>query len=432
VKLFNDLIINAAKEGSSDLHIAANQPFVYRRNGFIVTEKAVKMTHKEIDELLLEILTPHQLQMLMTRWSVDFAYTIQHVRIRVNVFATARGLSMAIRILPARIPSIAMLNLHPSLQKISEQETGLILICGPTGCGKSTTTAAIVEEINRLRPSHIVTLEDPIEFRFVSKQAFVEQRELGAHVHTYKQGLLDVLREDPDVIVVGEIRDPEEIRLTLSAAESGHQVIASLHAGKVEEAVYRLCNSFPPEAQNEIRLQVAATISWVIIQDLVYSPKLKFRVPHLSILRETPSVKSLIRENKLAQIENAMQAGKNEGMFTAERYVTEFLDKIETYSHPNQSFRATTDAPPDIDYASPLIKTGESQAMPPSRRRAADGVSVGTIPRPQAEAGEALAREIEPLEISVNDPQYVIDGNENLADLIAQMGRPEKKAEKKK
>ena len=427
MKLFNDLIINAAKEGSSDLHICANQPFVYRRNGFIVTEKGVRMSHQEIDNLLLEILTPHQLQMLMSRWSVDFAYTIEHVRIRVNVFATALGLSMAIRILPARIPSIAMLNLHPSLQKIAEQETGLILICGPTGCGKSTTTAAIVEEINRLRPSHIITLEDPIEFRYTSKQAFVEQRELGAHVHTYMQGLLDVLREDPDVIVVGEIRDPEEIKLTLSAAESGHLVIASLHAGKVEEAVYRICNSFPPEAQNEIRLQVASTLSWVIIQDLIYSEKLKFRVPHLSILRETPSVKSLIRENKLAQIENVMQGGKNEGMFTAERYVTEFLDKLETYSHPNQSFRATTDAPPDSEYASPLIKTGGSQPMPHTGRRAADGVSAGTIPHPQAEAREALTHEIEPLEISANDPQYVIDGNENLADLIAQMGQPGKK-----
>ena len=427
MKLFNDLIINAAKEGSSDLHICANQPFVYRRNGFIVTEKGVRMSHQDIDELLVEILTPHQLQMLKSRWSVDFAYTIQHVRIRVNVFATARGLSMAIRILPAKIPSIAMLNLHPSLQKIAEQETGLILICGPTGCGKSTTTAAIVEEINRLRPSHIITLEDPIEFRFTSKQAFVEQRELGAHVHTYMQGLLDVLREDPDVIVVGEIRDPEEIKLTLSAAESGHLVIASLHAGKVEEAVYRICNSFPPEAQNEIRLQVASTLSWVIIQDLIYSEKLKFRVPHLSILRETPSVKSLIRENKLAQIENVMQGGKNEGMFTAERYVTEFLDKLETYSHPNQSFRTTTDAPPDSEYASPLIKTGDSQPMPHFGRRAADGVSAGTIPHPQAEAREALTHEIEPLEISVNDPQYVIDGNENLADLIAQMGQPGKK-----
>jgi len=418
MKLFNDLIINAAKEGSSDLHISANQPLVYRRNGFIVTEKAMRMTHQEIDDLLLEILTPHQLQMLKNRWSVDFAYTVQNVRIRVNVFNTVRGLSMAIRLLPARIPSIAMLNLHPSLQKIAEQETGLILICGPTGCGKSTSTAAIVEEINRLRPSHIVTLEDPIEFRYTSKQAFVEQRELGAHIHSYEQGLLDVLREDPDIIVVGEIRHPEEIRLTLSAAESGHLVIASLHAGKAEEAVYRICNSFPPEAQNEIRLQLAATLSWIIIQDLIYSQKLRFRLPHLAILRGTQSVKSLIRENKLAQIENAMQSGKNDGMFTMERYLTEFLDTKESFVHPNQSFRASVEAHPETEYASTLIKVGASEAMPPSSR---------IPPPPQAEDGEILARKIEPPDVSVHDPQYVIDGNENLADLIAQISRSENK-----
>ena len=418
MKAFNDLIINAAKEGSSDLHITPNQPLVYRRNGFIVTEKALRMTHQEIDDLLLEILTPHQMQMLKNRWSVDFAYTVQHVRLRVNVFSTIRGLSMAIRLLPARIPSIAMLNLHPSLQKIAEQETGLILLCGPTGCGKSTTTAAIVEEINRLRPSHIVTLEDPIEFRFTSKQAFVEQRELGAHVHSYKQGLLDVLREDPDIIVVGEIRDPEEIRLTLSAAESGHLVIASLHAGKADEAVYRICNSFPPEAQNEIRQQLASTVSWIIIQDLIYSQKLRFRLPHLAILRGTQSVKSLIRENKLAQIENAMQSGKNDGMFTMERYLTEFLDTKESFVHPNQSFRASTEAHSEIEYASPLIKVGESRAMPLSSR---------ILPPPQVEDGEILARKIEPPDVSVHDPQYVIDGNENLADMIAQISRSENK-----
>lgn len=418
MKLFNDLIINAAKEGSSDLHIAANQPLVYRRNGFIVTETAMRMTHQEIDDLLLEILSHNQLQMLKNRWSVDLAYTAQNVRIRLNVFNTVRGLSMAIRLLPARIPSIAMLNLHPSLQQIAELQTGLVLLCGPTGCGKSTTTAAIVEEINRLRPSHIVTLEDPIEFRFTSKQAFVEQRELGAHVHSYQQGLLDVLREDPDIIVVGEIRDPEEIRLTLSAAESGHLVIASLHAGKAEEAVYRICNSFPPEAQNEIRLKLASTLSWIIIQQLVYSQKLKFRVPHLAILRGTQSVKGLIRENKLAQVENAMQAGKNDGMFTIERYLTEFLDTKESFVHPNQSFRATTEAHPEIDHASPLVSVDESRAMPPSSR---------IPPPPQVEDDEILARKIEPPDVSGHDPQYVIDGNENLTDLIAQISRSENK-----
>ena len=412
MKIFDDLILNGAKEGYSDLHISGNQPLVYRRQGVIMTEKAVRLSHQEVDEILREILVPHQLQMLRDRWSVDFAYTVQNVRIRVNVFNTTRGLSMAIRLLPARIPSIAMLNLHPSLQQIAEVQTGLVLICGPTGCGKSTTTAAIVEEINRLRPAHIVTLEDPIEFRYRSKQAFVEQRELGAHVPSYKQGLLDILREDPDVIVVGEIRDPEEIRLTLSAAESGHLVIASLHAGKAEEAIYRLCNSFPAEAQNEIRVQLAATISWIIIQQLTYMPQLKFRVPHLSILRGTQSVRSIIRDNKLSQIENAMQAGKIDGMFTAERYRSEFLNQVESFAHPQQSFRATAEGSADFDYLSPLLAGADARSR----------VLPVRTPFPQGEEGMAPVHRIEAQDLSGHDPQYVIDENEKMEDLIAQMG----------
>lgn len=418
MKFFDDLIVNAAKEGTSDLHISGSYPLVYRRNGFIHTEKAVRMSHREIDELLREILTPPQMQMLKNRLSVDFAYTVQNVRIRVNVFSTARGLSLAIRLLPARIPSIAMLNLHPSLQQIAELPTGLILLCGPTGCGKSTTTAAIIEEINRLRPSHIVTLEDPIEYRFISKQAFVEQRELGAHVYSYKQGLLDVLREAPDVIVVGEIRDPEEIRLTLSAAESGHLVIASLHAGKAEEAIYRLCNSFPPEAQNEIRVQLASTISWIIIQRLVYVEKLKFRVPHLAILRGTQPVKSLIRENKLAQIENIMQSGKNDGMFTAERYQTEFLNVLDSFVHPKQSFRATTEELRDANHESPLIGAAIPEAM---------HTPAPAMAYPQPGGDHIPLRGVEPPDILGHDSQYVIEENENLADLIAKMEKQDEK-----
>ncbi len=417
MKVFDDLILNAAKEGYSDLHISGNQPLVFRKHGTIVTEKAMRFSHQEIDATLRDILMPHQLQMLRDRWSVDFAYTVQNVRIRVNVFRTNKGLSMAVRLLPARIPSIAMLNLHPSLQQIAEVESGLVLICGPTGCGKSTTTASVVEEINRLRPAHIITLEDPIEFRYKSKQAFVEQRELGAHVPSYKQGLLDVLREDPDVIVVGEIRDPEEIRLTLSAAESGHLVIASLHAGKAEEAIYRLCNSFPPEAQNEIRVQLAATISWIIIQQLIYMPKLKFRVPHLAILRGSQSVRSIIRDNKLAQIENAMQAGRNDGMFTTERYQNEFLNTLDSFIHPQQSFRADTDAAPEIDYVSPLLAGADPRGRIPSVRG----------PVQAQEEGMASIRGIEAQDLSGHDPQYVIDENEKLEDIIAQMGGTGKK-----
>ena len=355
MKKFNDLILAAVKEGFSDLHITGNQPIVFRNNGAIHTDKAIRWAYPEIDELVREMLNPTQLQTLKSRWSVDLGFSVQHVRIRMNIFNTIRGLSLAIRLLPGTVPTIDMLNLHPSLQKIGELQTGLVLICGTTGCGKTTTIAAIIEEINRSRYAHIVTIEDPVEYRFISKQSFVQQREVGTHVPSFRQGLLDVLREDPDVIVVGELREPETIRLTINAAESGHLVIASIHAAQAEDAIYRICNSFPLEAQEEIRFQFASSLSWVVIQQLLYLENLRFRVPLLSILRGTQAVKGIIRDNRLPQIENAMHTGKKDGMFTRERYLEEFLNPRDTFVLPSQSFRPTKESLPDDGYTSSLI-----------------------------------------------------------------------------
>ncbi len=416
MKQFNDMVLAAVKDGISDLHISGNQPLVFRRNGTIHTDRAVRWTSAEIDNLVKELLSPVNLQILRSRWSVDFAFTVQHVRIRMNVFNTVRGLSLAVRLLPGTVPTIGMLNLHPSLLQIGELTTGLILICGTTGCGKTTTIAAILEEINRSRSAHIVTLEDPVEYRFVSKQSFIQQREVGTHVATFRQGLLDVLREDPDVIVVGELREPETIRLTLDAAESGHLVIASIHAARAEDAIYRICNSFPLDSQDAIRFQLASTLSWVVIQQLLYVERLRFRVPLLSILRGTQPVKGLIRENRLPQIENAMHTGKKDGMFTKERYLDEFLTPKENFVLPVQSFRPAPESVPDAGYTSSLIggavqnirSTPNVSPWTERRTAAADTLSPPTI---AFQAG------------SDGGSQYVIDDNENLEDLIAQLGK---------
>jgi twitching motility protein PilT len=414
MKQFKDMILAAVKEGFSDLHITGNQPLVYRKNGIIFTNSAIRWSYQEVDDIVRGLLTPMQLLTLRNRWSVDFAFSVQHARVRMNVFNTIQGLSLAVRILPGTVPSISMLNLHPSLQQICELNTGLILICGTTGSGKTTTIAAIIDEINRSRSAHIVTLEDPIEFRFVSRQSFIEQREVGTHVPSFRQGLIDVLREDPDVIVVGEIREPEEIRLTLGAAESGHLVIATLHAARAEDAIYRICNSFPPEAQEEIRFQLASTLSWIIIQHLVYMEKLKFRVPHLAILRGTQSVKGLIRENKLHQIENAMHTGKRDGMFTMERYLGEFLNTSDGFIHPIQSFRPTPEAMQEITYVSPLIGAGSPWA-------------ISSNPPPTADHQKLFRDTMMPSpllqNISGSELHYIIDENENLEDLITELGK---------
>ncbi|MGE5800455.1 MAG: type IV pilus twitching motility protein PilT [Syntrophaceae bacterium] len=380
---FSKVIVTAVQEGCSDLHITGGHPVVYRKNGQIQFDNSGRWTHGEIDGLVKKVLTARQLQTLRNRWSVDLAITIRHIRIRVNVFNTTRGLSIAVRLLPGTVPTIEKLNLHPSLKQAAELRSGLVLICGATGSGKSTTIAALVDEINRSRAAHIVTLEDPVEYRYVSRKSFIEQRELGAHMPSFEQGLVDVLREDPDVIVVGELREPEVMRLTLNAAESGHLVIATLHATHAEDALYRLCNSFPVEAQEEIRHQVASTLQWLVVQQLVIREDMGFRVPVLSILRGNQSVKGILRENKLPQIESAIQMGKNDGMFTAERYIREYLAKVSVYASPQDIFKPSAELSQEEVYHSPLVD-GEPAGPRPVQNRKAEPARGGSVYGSQA------------------------------------------------
>ena len=378
---FSKVIVTAVQEGCSDVHITGGHPVVYRRNGQIQFDTSGRWTHGEIDGLVKKILTVRQLQTLRSRWSVDMAMTIRNIRIRVNIFNTTRGLSIAIRLLPGTVPTVEKLNLHPSLKQIAELRAGLVLICGATGSGKSTTIAAIVDEINRTRAAHIVTLEDPVEYRYVSRNSFIEQRELGAHMPSFEQGLVDVLREDPDVIVVGELREPEVMRLTFNAAESGHLVIATLHATHAEDALYRLCNSFPLEAQEEIRHQVASTLQWLVVQHLVIREDVGFRVPVLSILRGNQSVKGILRENKFPQIESAIQMGKNDGMFTTERYAREYLAKVGSFASPQDIFKPSAESSQEEVYHSPLVEgepAGPRPVASPRKPEQARGGAYGS------------------------------------------------------
>jgi len=385
---FSKVIEAAVRDEYSDIHITGGHPMVFRKNGQVHFDKVGRWNHREVDTLVKKLLTPRQLNTLRQRWSVDLAMSIQQVRIRVNVFNTTRGLSLAIRLLPGTVPCIDKLNLHPSLQQIAEIKAGLILICGATGSGKSTTIAAVVDEINRSRAAHIVTLEDPIEYRFVSKKSFIEQRELGTHMPSFEQGLLDVLREAPDVIVVGELREPQVMRLTLNAAESGHLVIASLHATNAEDALYRLCNSFPIEAQEEIRFQIASTLQWIVIQQLVFREDIGFRIPVLSIVRGTQAVKGLIRENKIPQIESAIQMGKADGMFTMERYLRDFIGTKKNFVPPSENFRPSPEVSQDVLYMSPLVDPEAG------------------LPRPRK---PSPAHETRPAAVHVPPPDFVVD-----------------------
>jgi twitching motility protein PilT len=351
--------------------------------------------------------------MLSKRWSVDYAMSFNQVRVRINAFYTTRGLSLAIRLLPETIPDLSALNLHPSLSQIRDLKSGLVLVCGSTGSGKSTTIAAIIEDINRARPVHIITIEDPIEYRFRPKKAFIEQREVGVHVPSFNQGLLDALRENPDVIFVGELREPDTIRLTLNAAESGHLVFATLHATDAEDAIYRINNCVSGENQEVIRYQFASSLNWLIVQQLTYIEKAGFRVPALAILRGTTSVKTNIRENRLAQLESTMMTSRNEGMFTISNYQQDFISKQSLFIHPYKSFGMGKDtSSKEHDYVSTLIDPNALQ----------DVVYMASV-------DDAFKTDTAPA-LTVKDEdkqQYVIINEEDmeLKDIIAQYDQPD-------
>jgi len=407
---FNDLIQTGVRKGVSDLHITGAHPLVFRKDGNIHFDNSVKWGHREVDDLVREILTPEQMQTLRTRFSVDFARSVHHVRIRINIFYTTRGLSLAIRLLPGKVPNIKDINLHPSLQQFCKLQSGLILICGATGSGKSTTIAAMIDEINQTRPAHIITLEDPIEYRFLSKRSFIEQRELGTHIPSFERGLLDVLREDPDVILVGELREPEVMRLTLNAVESGHLVFASLHATNSEDALYRFANSFPPEAQDIVRSQLSSTLALLVIQKLIYLDRAGFRVPLLSILRRVQSVKGIIRDNRLSQLESAIQTGRGEGMFTLEQYRREYLDQRESFTPPSINFRPTEEVAKETVYRSPVLDSRASKREAEPAPRKTEDKAGGKDPEKEVDSEEL----------------YVIDEKVPLEEMIDELRKSDK------
>lgn len=361
---FETLIQTTMQSGYSDVHLTGGHPLVFRKEGRIGFQPEIRFSPGQLDTFAESLLTSREKAILQARFSVDLARSMQGVRVRIHVFSTSRGLSFSIRLLPGHPPTLSQLNLHPLIREACRLPKGLVLICGSTGSGKSTTIAAMVDEINHTRSEHIVTLEDPIEYRFSSAKSYVEQRELGTHMPSFDQGLRDVLRQDPDVIVVGELREPETIRLTLNAVESGHLVIASLHATHSEDALYRICNSFQPEIQDLVRNQLASTLALLVVQQLEKESGMGFRVPVLSLLRGTSGVKGLIRENRFSQIESAMQMGKDGGMMTQEQYRRDYLRQQKNLTPPFRIFRPSLEEVQEPLHASRLLAETGSPFRP--------------------------------------------------------------------
>ena len=300
---------------ASDLHLAVGLPPILRIDGILVRTDDPTVDAKMIEGVLWRVLTSEQRERFERERDLDFSYDMGGFRFRVNVCYERGNVSLVARVIPSVIPSFRELLIPDIVADLTLAHSGLVIVTGPTGSGKSTTLASMIERINNEQPVSITTLEDPIEFLFVSKKAKLTQRELGGDMRTFADGLKHVLRQDPNVVMVGEMRDPETIATTLTLAETGHLVLSTLHTPSAAQAIDRIIDSFPPFQQTQIRSQMALSLKAVISQHLLPREG-GGRVAAREVLLNTPAVGNLIRENKVAQIPNVMQTSLSAGMFT--------------------------------------------------------------------------------------------------------------------
>ncbi len=303
------------EKGGSDLHLSPGNPAFMRAAGDLVPIISQKLTHAELQGLLYEIMNPSQRQQFEATRDADFAYEVPALqcRFRANIFFGRLGIGAVFRIIPTQILTVEQLGLPQTILKFTRLTKGLVLVTGPTGSGKSTTLAAMVDYVNRTRKEHILTIEDPIEFVHTTQGCLINQREVGGHTKSFSTALRAALREDPDVILVGEMRDLETIELAITAAETGHVVFGTLHTSSAAKTVDRIINVFPTNQQEQIRTMLSDSLKGVVAQQLLKTVDGK-RCAALEILSVTPAVSNLIREGKTFQIPSVIQTGKAEGM----------------------------------------------------------------------------------------------------------------------
>jgi twitching motility protein PilT len=315
------------ENGASDLHITVGSAPGMRINGDIVRVKVTNLTSEDTKRLVYQILTEKQKAELEKNMELDFSFGVKGLaRFRANVFYSKGAVAAVFRQIPSLIPDFDALGLPKVLLDIVNVSYGLVLVTGPTGSGKSTTLAALIDRLNSTIPGHIITLEDPVEFLHTHKQSIVNQREIGADTLTFSKGLKSLLRQDPDIVLVGELRDVETIEAALTIAETGHLVFGTLHTNSTVQTINRVINVFPADQQEQIRTLLSFVLQGVIAQQLV--PKQpKGRVAVQEILRITPAIRNLIREDKIHQIYSQMQIGQEEtGMITMNQNLKRLLD----------------------------------------------------------------------------------------------------------
>jgi twitching motility protein PilT len=322
----SDYLFDTIERGASDLHITAGLPPMVRIHGKVEPLDYPPLTPNATRELIYDILSNDQRQRLENEWELDFSYAVPHTaRFRVNVYFQRGALGAAFRTIPDQVRTLAELGLPKAVEDMTEKPRGLVLVTGPTGSGKSTTLAAMIDKINETRNEHIMSVEDPIEFLHTHKKCIVNQREVNQDTKSFAQALKHVLRQDPDVILVGEMRDLETISLAVTAAETGHLVFGTLHTQDAPQTVDRIIDVFPPHQQHQVRARLSIALQGIITQTLIPRKDGTGRVVACEVLVPTPGVRNLIREAKNHQIYSAMQTGGKFGMQTMDAALVDLI-----------------------------------------------------------------------------------------------------------
>lgn len=325
---FKELLKKCEEENASDLHITVGMPPVLRVNGSLIPVCDIKLTPDDTTKYAKEILGDKLYSEYNEKGEIDTSYSEKGVgRFRVNVFKQRGSDALALRVVPLQVPTLEKLNMPSIIKDLTEKTRGLILVTGPTGSGKSTTLAAMINEINNSRKCHVMTLEDPIEYLHKHKKSIINQREIGEDTKSYKNALKSALREDPDVIFIGEMRDLDTISIAITAAETGHLVLSTLHTLGASKTINRIVDVFPPHQQQQIRIQLASVLEAVISQQLIPTADGKGRVAAYEVMHGTTAVKNLIREAKTHQIASVIQINKNTGMQTMDDAIYELYLK---------------------------------------------------------------------------------------------------------
>jgi len=326
----NELLATTAKQSASDLHIAVGRRPTLRIDGVLVPlQKEPFLTPEAAEGLVMGLLTDEQKERLNRDKQVDFAYAYEDkARFRANVYRQRGYLAAALRLIASRVKTVDELMLPPILHDFTKLSQGFVLVVGPAGHGKSTSIAAMLDEVNHTRADHIITIEDPIEYLFTQDRSVISQREVGSDVSTFHAGLRTILRQDPDVIMVGEMRDANSIATAMTAAETGHLVFSTLHTNSASQTVDRIIDSFPAEQQGQVTSQLAATL--VAIVSIRLLPRLSGgRVPAMEIMIVNPAIRNLIRERKVYQIDLVIETSLQEGMITLNRSMANLVKNKE-------------------------------------------------------------------------------------------------------